>query len=159
MIRQYALATAFIGLSALLCSPALAQSGAKVGTLSCDVSAGIGLILMQKQTMSCAFTPDNGGPPDLYTGRIDEFGVAIGGVTAGHLLWGVLAATSGIPHGALAGSYAGVGAEASAGVGLGANVLVGGTGRAFSLQPLSVEGQVGINIAGGVTTVTLMPAM
>ena len=55
-----------------------------------------------------------------------------------------------------AGGVAGVGAEATAGVGLGANVLVGGTGRAFSLQPVSVEGQVGVNVAGGITTVTLV---
>jgi hypothetical protein len=69
----------------------------------------------------------------------------------------VVAPAAGLPHGALAGTYAGVGAEASAGAGLGANVLVGGTGRAFSLQPLSIEGQVGLNIAGGITTVTLLP--
>jgi Protein of unknown function (DUF992) len=63
----------------------------------------------------------------------------------------------GIQPAGLAGTYAGLGAEATAGVGLGANVLVGGAGRAFSLQPISVEGQVGVNIAGGVTTVTLRP--
>jgi Protein of unknown function (DUF992) len=142
----------------LLAVPSHAQSNNKVGVLRCDVSAGIGMILMQKQTMQCAFKADNGGPPDLYSGRIDEFGVAIGEVSAGHLIWGVIAPASGVPKGALAGSYAGIGAEATAGAGLGANALIGGTGRAFSLQPLSVEGQVGINIAGGVTTVTLVPA-
>jgi hypothetical protein len=63
-----------------------------------------------------------------------------------------------VPLGALAGTYAGVGAEATVGAGVGANVLIGGTGRAFSLQPLSVEGQTGLNIAGGITTVTLQPA-
>ena len=63
----------------------------------------------------------------------------------------------GIPRGALSGTYSGVGAQASAGAGVGANVLVGGTGRAFSLQPVSIEGQTGLNIAGGVTTVTLLP--
>ena len=71
------------------------------------------------------------------------------------MVWGVLAPTSGMPHGALAGSYGGVGAEATAGAGLGANVLVGGTGRSFSLQPLSIQGQTGLNFAAGVTTVTL----
>ena len=72
----------------------------------------------------------------------------------------MFAPASGAPHGALAGSYGGVGAEATVGAGLGANVLVGGggSGRAFSLQPLSLEGQVGINVAAGVTTVTLMSA-
>ena len=156
--RSFAATAAGVVCCAFLAAPVHAQSNNKVGMLGCDVSAGIGLILMQKQTMRCTFKPDNGGPPDLYTGRIDEFGVAIGGVAAGHLIWGVIAPAAGVPQGALAGAYAGVGVEATAGAGLGANVLVGGTGRAFSLQPLSVEGQTGLNIAGGVTTVTLMPA-
>jgi hypothetical protein len=114
------------------------------------------MILVQKQTMRCLFTPLNGGPPEPYLGRIDEFGIELGAVGQGHLIWGVLAPAAGVPYGALSGTYVGVGAEATAGAGLGANVLVGGTGRAFSLQPVSVEGQVGLNIAGGVTTVTLL---
>jgi hypothetical protein len=145
-------------LTAVIAGTAYAQSGVKVGTLSCDVSAGVGLFLFQKQGMLCTFKADAGGPPDNYTGQIAEYGVALGGVAAGHLIWGVIAADSGVPKGALAGTFAGVGAQASAGVGVGANVLIGGTGRAFSLQPLSVEGQTGVNIAGGITTVTLTPA-
>jgi hypothetical protein len=137
-------------------SQASAQS-VQVGRLSCDVSAGVGMILTQKQTMRCLFTQANGAPPEPYLGRIDEFGVALGTVGQGHLVWAVIAPASGVPTGALSGVYVGVGAEASVGAGVGANVLVGGTGRAFSLQPLSVEGQVGLNIAGGVTTVTLLP--
>ena len=155
IIRSIASLTAAVAMSALVASPAPAQSTTKIGTLSCDVSAGVGMILVQKQTLRCAFNPDAGGPPDLYVGRIDEFGVALGAVQQGHLIWGVIAPATGVPHGALAGTYAGVGAEATAGVGLGANALVGGTGRAFSLQPISVEGQTGLNIAAGITTVTL----
>jgi Protein of unknown function (DUF992) len=133
----------------------MAQSTVKVGVLSCDVSAGVGMILVQKQSISCTFTPSNGGPADVYTGHIDQFGVALGAVAQGQLIWGVLAPSSGVPHGALAGTYTGVGAEATAGAGVGANLLVGGTGRAFSLQPLSIEGQTGVNVAAGITTVTL----
>ena len=154
-IRQVACLIAAAALTALATSPALAQTTVQAGALTCDVSAGIGLILTQKQTMTCSFVPVGGGPPDLYTGRIDQFGVAIGAVQQGTLVWGVVAPTSGVPHGALAGSYVGVGAQATAGAGLGANALVGGTGRAFGLQPLSVQGQTGVNIAGGITTVTL----
>jgi len=154
-IRNLAFLTAAAALAALHASQAPAQSTVKVGTLTCDVSAGVGMILTQKQTMTCAFASDAGGPPDLYTGRIDEFGVALGAVNAGVLIWGVVAPASGVPHGALAGTYTGVGAQATAGAGLGANALVGGTGRAFSLQPVSVSGQTGLNIAAGVTTVTL----
>ena len=129
----------------------------QVGTLSCDVSSGIGLFVVEKQTLSCVFK-DTGGAVQNYTGSIDQFGVALGAVEQGHLIWGVIAATSGVPAGALAGTYAGVGANASFGPGAGANILVGGSGRAFSLQPISVEGQLGVNIAGGVTTVTLKAA-
>ena len=155
--------TLFVASAILACAcgalPAAAQNGTvKAGALSCDVSAGIGLILTQRQTLRCAFLPADGGPANSYTGRIDEYGVALGGVAAGHLIWAVFAPASGMPRGALAGTYAGVGAEATAGVGVGVNVLVGGTGRAFSLQPVSVEGQVGVNVAAGVTTVTLASA-
>ncbi|MBL8583513.1 MAG: DUF992 domain-containing protein [Rhizobiaceae bacterium] len=129
----------------------------QVGVLSCDVSAGLGLFVVEKQELSCVFKQED-GTTDNYTGSIDEFGVALGETEKGHLVWAVLAAASGLPKGALAGTYAGVGANASIGVGAGANVLVGGTGRSFSLQPLSVEDEAGINIAGGVTTVTLKVA-
>ena len=156
-MKRLALASMISGLAlGLLAAPALAQTTTKAGILSCDVSAGIGFILMQKQTLRCIFTPASGAAADVYTGRIDEYGVALGAVEKGHLVWGVLAPIEGVPHGALAGTYAGVGAEATAGVGVGANVLIGGTGRAFSLQPLSVEGQIGVNVAGGITTVTLI---
>ena len=143
-------------LTAFVASSALAQSSVKVGTLTCDVSAGIGLLISQQQTMTCNFDPASGGPPDLYTGRIDKFGLALGAVQQGTMIWGVLAPATGFPHGALAGTYGGVGAEATAGAGLGANLLVGGTGRSFSLQPLSVQGQAGLNFAAGVTTLTLI---
>jgi Protein of unknown function (DUF992) len=155
MIRTVASLGAAAALSALVAGPALAQTSVKVGTLTCDVSAGVGMILTQKQTMTCTFSADVGGAPDNYTGRIDQFGVALGAVNQGVLIWGVLAPASGVPRGALAGTYGGIGAQATAGAGLGANVLVGGTGRALSLQPLSVQGQTGLNIAAGVTTVTL----
>lgn len=149
---------ALMGAIGLAVAPAISVAqNSQVGVLSCDVSGGVGLILVQKQTMRCEFRASN-GIIQRYNGQIAEYGVALGAVQAGHLVWGVLAATQGIPSGALAGTYAGVGAQASAGVGVGANILVGGTGRAFSLQPLSVEGQIGVNIAAGVTTVTLTPA-
>jgi hypothetical protein len=154
--HHFASLGAAAALTAFVASPALAQSTVKVGTLTCDVSAGIGLLISQQQTMTCAFDPASGGPPDNYTGRIDKFGLALGAVQQGTMVGGVLAPAAGFPHGALAGTYGGVGAEATAGAGLGANLLVGGTGRAFSLQPLTVQGQAGLNFAAGVTTLTLI---
>jgi hypothetical protein len=155
-IRTFPILAAALTMGALATSPVPAQDAAQVGTLTCDVSAGVGMILTQRQTMNCGFTPANGGPVDPYVGRIDQFGIALGAVQQGQLIWGVVAPASGVPRGALAGTYTGVGAQATAGAGVGANALVGGTGRAFSLQPLSIQGQTGLNIAGGITTVTLM---
>jgi hypothetical protein len=71
------------------------------------------------------------------------------------MIWSVVSAQEGVPRGALAGTYSGLSADASVGLGLGENVLLGGSGRAFMLQPSSYEGQVGLNVAAGVTTITL----
>lgn len=130
---------------------------AKIGVLSCDVSKGVGQILARKQSLACQFKPD-GGRPESYTGHIDEYGVEIGKVDQGHLIWAVASAMHGVSKGALAGKYVGVGAGAALGVGAGANALVGGGNRSFSLQPLSVDGETGINIAVGVVSVTLKAA-
>jgi hypothetical protein len=153
----------FLHRACLGCVVALIPFGAnaesaQIGTLSCDVSKGIGMFVVEKQKLTCTFKQDKGGSTDTYVGSIDQYGVALGEVASGHLIWGVIAATRGLPAGALTGTYSGVGANASVGPGAGANILVGGTGRAFSLQPISVEDQEGINIAGGVTIVTLNPA-
>ena len=150
--RHFLIAAGFV----LTASGAHAQASTQIGTLACDVSKGVGMFVVQKQTLSCVFRPDR-GKPERYSGTIDQFGVALGEVQKGHLIWGVLAASR-VPKGSLAGSYGGVGANASLGVGAGANVLVGGTNNSISLQPISVQGQQGINIAGGVTTVTLKRA-
>ena len=156
-IRTSASFAAALTMIVAAASPASAQPTAQVGTLSCDLSAGVGMILTQKQILTCVFAPASGGPPEAYLGRIDEFGVALGAVNQGHLVWGVIAPSTGVPRGALSGTYRGVGAQATAGAGMGANVLVGESGRAFSLQPISVQSQTGLNIAGGVMTVTLLP--
>ena len=147
-----------VGMLALGTMCASAEDKVQVGTLSCDVSSGVGLIVVEKQKLSCVFTNGMTGATETYTGSIDQFGVALGEVQKGHLIWGVLTADTGLKAGVLAGTYAGVGANASLGVGAGANVLVGGGQNSVSLQPISVEGQTGLNIAGGVTTVTLQLA-
>jgi hypothetical protein len=97
-----------------------------------------------------------GGPEDFYSGTIQEVGIALGGTEKGVLIWSVLSAQKGVPDGALAGKYTGLGANASVGVGGGENVLLGGNNQAFMLQPSSYEGQVGLNLAVGVTTITLV---
>jgi hypothetical protein len=134
--------------------PARAQSYLKAGVLTCSVSPGVGLIIGSSKSISCTFTPDFRGP-EYYGGRIRKVGIDVGFTGATVIVWAVLSSVQGFPVGALAGTYAGVSAEATLGLGLGANVLVGGSNRAFALQPLSVQGQVGLDFAIGIAQVEL----
>ena len=136
--------------------PAEAQRH-KVGVLSCDISAGLGLIVGSQRSVRCLFTPDRGGPREVYSGIISRVGVDLGVTAGGHMVWAVHSEFWGGQGGALAGDYAGASGEASVAVGLGANVLVGGSNRSVALQPISVQGQVGLNVAVGVAQLSLRP--
>ena len=135
-----------------------AQARVKAGVLSCDVSGGFGWIIGSVKTVNCIFTPDRPGPSEGYVGVINKFGLDIGVTTRQNMVWGVFAPSEGPLRGALAGSYVGATGEATFAVGLGANVLVGGSNRSVALQPVSVTGQTGINIAAGVADLQLRPA-
>ena len=139
--------------------PAMAQSPnrTKVGTLTCDISGGIGMIIASKKDLTCMFTPSNPGPREVYVGSISKFGLDVGATAGGEMIWAVYAPTN-RAFGALAGSYGGASAEATVGAGLGANVLVGGSNRTVALQPVSVQGQAGLNLAVGVANLELRPA-
>jgi hypothetical protein len=137
-------------------APAQAQNSVKVGTLVCDVSGGIGMIIGSQKSVQCLFNPNMPGPPEAYAGTISKLGLDIGATSAGQMVWAVYAPTS-RNYGALAGTYAGATAEATVAVGLGANVLVGGSNRTVALQPLSVTGQTGLNLAAGVAQLELRP--
>jgi Protein of unknown function (DUF992) len=142
-------------LSAAVATSAAAQSGGtKVGVLTCRSSASLGLIIGSRQEIRCNFAPD-GGPPENYRGHIGRLGLDLGVRGGGVLVWTVVAPTNGLHRGALAGTYVGINADASLGLGAGAKVLVGGSHRTISLQPLSVSGQVGVNLALGVAGLTL----
>ena len=156
MPRKLAVAIGALGFVAgalALGSPAQAQ-GVRAGMLTCNVAGGFGFIFGSSKAVNCSFSPP-GGPPQHYVGSIDKFGVDVGYTKEGVLLWTVLAPTTSPAPGALAGSYGGATASATAGVGVGANVLVGGSNRTISLQPLSIEGNTGLNIAAGVAALTL----
>ena len=71
------------------------------------------------------------------------------------MAWAVYMPTQGPPQGALAGTYGGASGSIALGVGAGANVLLGGSGRSVMLQPISVEGSVGIEVTLGVSALTL----
>jgi hypothetical protein len=138
-------------------SLAQAPQRTKVGSLTCDISAGIGLIITSKKEVTCMFTPSHPGPREVYTGSISKFGLDIGATAGGEMVWAVYA-PSDRRFGALAGHYGGASAEATVGAGLGANVLVGGSIRTVALQPVSVQGQAGLNVAVGVAGLDLRPA-
>jgi hypothetical protein len=129
----------------------------KAGTLLCDVSAGIGFIIGSQKNVGCLFNPDSPGPPEAYVGVISKFGLDIGATSGGQMVWVVYSPTNRI-YGALAGVYTGATAEATVAVGLGANALVGGSNRTIALQPLSVTGQTGLNLAAGVASLELRSA-
>ncbi|HUZ91265.1 MAG TPA: DUF992 domain-containing protein [Methylocella sp.] len=136
---------------------AVAQQGVKIGRLRCNVSGGLGLIITSTKEMRCTYTSVH-GYREHYFGMIRKFGLDIGATDRGILAWAVFAPTAGPRPGALAGEYVGVDASATIGVGLGANALVGGSNRSIALQPLSVQAQTGLALAGGVAALSLRPA-
>ena len=134
--------------------PARAAETTRVGALECDVAAGVGMVITSSKALDCWFFRDD-GRSEHYVGTISRFGIALGATGPGHLDWGVLAPTSGLQSGELQGDYGGVGASATVGVGVGANALLGGSNRSFALQPFSVQAQTGVDVAAGVTAMTL----
>jgi len=141
-----------------LSSPAMAAPhGVKVGTLTCHVASGWGFVFGSSKDLRCNFRP-NGHQGEHYTGSISKFGVDIGYTEGGELIWGVFAPSSDVRAGALEGDYAGATASATVGVGLGANVLIGGLDKSIALQPLSVEGNTGLNVAAGIGSISLKSA-
>ncbi len=90
-------------------------------------------------------------------GKIAEYGVALGEVKSGVLIWGVITATNTSPiPGTLAGTYAGAGADVAVFKGLGANAgrSAAATTRSRCSHSRS-RARSGFNLAAGVTTVSL----
>jgi hypothetical protein len=144
----------------ILLGPAFAEAqqpppGVQVGMLSCNLAPSIGLIVAESQRMSCRFVPNGGQPPQIYDGVMNTVGLELGVTAGGVMAWGVFAPTGGTPIGALAGEYVGASGGVSLGVGVGANVLFGGSNRTIALQPLSVEGEAGLNVSLGVSGLRL----
>lgn len=135
--------------------PALAQAKIRAGTLTCHGGAGIGLVLGSKKTYACTYTSASGRHVDDYSASVTKIGIDIGVTGESVIVWTVLASTDALEPRALAGNYAGATADASIGVGGGAKVLVGGSDNAIVLQPLSVQGQTGLNLAVGVAEMSI----
>jgi hypothetical protein len=134
------------------------QPKERLGTLSCQVAGGVGMILGSSKAVSCEFKRRSGGA-EHYTGSIGKLGIDIGVTRKAYLSWIVYnVQPTRAGDGALAGSYVGASAGASVGYGLGANALVGGTAKNFGLQPLSGETSTGLNVAAGVAQLQLRSA-
>jgi hypothetical protein len=133
-----------------------APHGVRVGDLTCNVASGWGFVFGSSKDLHCTFRGND--HREHYTGSISKFGVDVGYTEGGVLVWGVFAPTTDMRKGALAGDYAGASAQVTAGVGAGANVLVGGLDKSVDLQPLSVEGSTGLNVAAGIGSISLHPA-
>ncbi len=154
-MKTLAAACAAVGVVALS-APATAQDdverfGARIGVLNCTVEGGFGFIFGSSREIACTYSGLGGEVIERYGGRINTFGVDIGYRSNGVMVWGVFAPTGDVEgDGVLAGTYAGVGANVALGVGFGGRVMIGGLDDSIALQPFSIEGVAGFNVAGGI---------
>lgn len=132
------------------------QNRVQAGTLECRGGASVGLIVGSVTNLGCVFRAPN-RPDDLYVATISKVGVDLGITETTTLAWAVFAPTVQLGPGDLSGNYAGVDASASVGLGLGGNVMIGGSANSYAFQPLSVQGQTGLSVAGGVQSMVLRP--
>jgi hypothetical protein len=151
-LRSLLMATALV--AGVMTTASHAHAAVKVGVLSCDVDSGWGVVLGSSRDLHCNFSHES-GKAEHYVGKISKVGVDIGYKSAGVMIWDVVAPTNDVKQGALQGSYAGATAGATVGVGADVNVLVGGLERSFTLQPVSIEGNKGLNVAAGIGAVDL----
>jgi hypothetical protein len=160
MYRHYMIAA--LALILMLATPASAQTPrwSQVGMLRCKLNPSIGFIIAGHQSMQCRFEPSNPSlPQQAYDGALNMVGLNIGISAGGVLGWAVLARTAGLPAGALAGEYVGASGDIALGLGAGANVLIGGSGRSVALQPVSLQGSIALKVALGVSALKLRPAI
>jgi hypothetical protein len=145
LIRNLVTAAAMMAATGLCAPPARALENATVraGYLTCHVASGWGFIFGSSRDLKCAYARDK-NYTEYYTGSVTKFGADIGYLSSGVVLWAVVAPTTHLGQGALAGHYGGATASAALGAGVGTNVLVGGFKKSIALQPVSIEGQNGL---------------
>ena len=142
-------------LGAAFVAPMPARADVEAGMLTCRSVHPSSFVVVSEQTFDCVFAPAAGGSAQHYEATIHRFGAQIGVTEDTSLGWAVFAATPRVRPGALAGGYGGVSAGATVGVGAGANGLVGGLDNSFALQPISLQGQTGLNVVATVTSLDL----
>lgn len=151
LVKRVAFGVAAFALAVMMQSNANAQSTS--GFLKCNISSGASFVFGSSRNLRCVYDQTGGRPVEYYEGKIDKFGVDIGFVQSGVILWSVVAPATARGPGKLSGTYTGASADVVAGAGLGANVLVGSNN--IQLNPVSMSGATGLNIAAGVASVTL----
>ena len=148
-------AMAVLSILTLSAMPARAEKmTVKTGYLTCDEAGGWGFIIGSSHSIRCTYTSTK-HRTEYYSGTISKFGADIGYLQSAVILWAVAAPTTDLGPGALAGNYGGAQASVALGVGGGANVLLGGFHKSIALQPVSVEGQNGLNVAAGIAGLSL----
>jgi hypothetical protein len=152
------LSTLTIAIAALVLPIASANAlpAVRAGILQCQGGQNVGFVVGSTTSLNCVFQSE-GGRPEAYVATVRRFGVDLGVTDQTNLTWAVNAPTGWVGRGELAGNYGGVGANAAVGVGFGGNFLVGGAANSYALQPISVQGQTGLNVAAGVADIELEP--
>ena len=152
------LSTLTIATAALVASIASADAmpAVRAGILQCQGGQNVGFVVGSVASLQCVFESE-GHRPEPYIATVRRLGVDLGVTEQTKFSWAVNAPDSRIGRGELAGNYGGVGANASVGIGGGGNFLVGGPANSYALQPLSVQGQTGLNVAAGVASLELEP--
>jgi Protein of unknown function (DUF992) len=154
-MRFSTLCIAFVALVAPIAS-ADALPPVRAGILQCQGGQNVGFVVGSVTSLECVFQSE-GRRPEAYIATVRRYGLDIGFTEQTKFSWAVNAPTSRVGRGDLAGNYGGVGANASVGVGGGGNFLVGGPQNSYALQPVSVQGQTGLNVAAGVADIELQP--
>jgi uncharacterized protein DUF992 len=152
------LSTLSVAIAALVASVASAHAlpPVQAGILECHGGQNVGFVVGSVTSLECVFQGE-GRRPEPYIATVRRYGLDIGFTDQTRFSWAVNAPTTRIGRGDLAGNYGGVGANASVGVGGGGNFLVGGPQNSYALQPISVQGQTGLNVAAGVADIELQP--
>jgi len=156
MRRSLALAAIALALSGSVVTTSAQQGKVQVGVLECRGGASVGFIVGSVTNLGCVLRAA-GQPDDFYVATVRKVGLDLGITQESALAWGVFAPVNRLGPGDLAGGYAGAQGSATLGVGVGGNVLVGGSNNSIALQPLSVQGQVGIGVAAGLESLELRP--
>jgi hypothetical protein len=154
-MRRLSFALAAAALATVSATAAQAQSRVQVGVIECRGGQTVGMVIGSVTDLNCVFR--SGNRSERYAARVNRVGLDVGITNNVSLAWAVFAPTQRLGRGDLSGDYAGAAASATVGVGGGANVLVGGSANSIALQPLSLQGQTGLNVALGVSSLQLRP--